>query len=160
MIEQSQEKDDPAPKAFACYGIDLRWQGQEEVWLRFMKGNPKSSLTMRFLEWTLTRASEKGARVPVMIWDHASWHKSKMVRTWIHKYNQKVKRSGAGTRLLSVLLPKKSPWLTPLELRWIHAKRKVTEPAHKLSTQEMAVRVCAIFQQPVLPWLPNEQYLP
>ncbi len=156
LVEQSQGKEDPDPKAFACYGIDLRWKEQEEVWLRFVEGNPKSGPTIRFLEWVLEQADKKGIRVLVMVWDHASWHKSKMVRAWIHKHNQKAKRTGKGTRLLPVLLPKKSPWLNPIEPRWVHAKRKVTEPERKLSVQEMSARVCAVFQNPVLPWLPNE----
>ncbi len=155
-MEQSQGKEDPDPKAFACYGIDLRWKKQEEVWLRFVEGNPKSGPTIRFLEWVLEQADKKGIRVLVMVWDHASWHKSKMVRTWIHKHNRKAKRTGKGTRLLPVLLPKKSPWLNPIEPRWVHAKRKVTESERKLSVQEMSARVCAVFQNPVLPWLPNE----
>lgn len=82
-----------------------------------------------------------------------------MVCTWIRQHNQEVKRTGEGTRLLPVLLPKKSPWLNPIEPRWIHAKRKVTEAARKLSVQEMAERVCSVFQQPVLPWLPSETTL-
>ena len=32
--------------AFACYGLDIRWKGQEEVWLRFVEGNPKSDPTI------------------------------------------------------------------------------------------------------------------
>ncbi len=157
LVEQTQEKDDPEPKAFACYGIDLRWAKKEEVWLRFVEGNPKSGPTIQFLDWVVERAWEKGLRVLVMVWDNASWHKSKMVREWIRRHNQEVKRTGQGTRLLAVLLPTKSPWLNPIEPRWMHAKRKVTEPARKLSVEEMTRRVCEIFQQPVLPWLSNNQ---
>jgi len=160
LVVQTQTKEDTDPKAFACYGIDLRWQDEKAVWLRFVEGNPKSAPTIRFLAWMLARTAEKGIRVLVMVWDHASWHKSKMVQKWIREHNQRVKRSGEGTRLLAVLLPKKSPWLNPIEPRWIHAKRKVTEPTRKLSAHELAARVCAVFQHPVLPWLPNDQNLP
>jgi len=153
LVEQTHQKDDPDPKAFACYGIDLRWKNREEVWLRFVEGNPKSDPTIQFMKWVLEKTSQQGIRVLVMFWDHASWHKSKMVRSWLHKHNQAVKKSGKGTRLLAYLLPKKSPWLNPIEPRWIHAKRKVTEPDKKITAQEMSERVCAVFKQPILPWI-------
>ena len=157
LEEQVHQKDDPDPKAFACYGLDLRWKDQEEVWLRFVEGNPKSDPSIQFMEWVLEKTSEQGVCVLVMFWDHASWHKSKMVRRWLHKHNQEVKRSGKGTRLLACLLPKKSPWLNPIEPRWVHAKRKVTEPDKKITAQEMTERVCAVFNQPVLPWITNNK---
>ena len=122
-----------------------------------MEGNPKSGPTIWFLAWVLRRAWEKDIRVLVMVWDNESWHKSKVVRKWIHKHNQEVKQTGQGTRLLAVLLPTTSPWLNPIEPRWVHPKRKVTEPARKLSVDEMANRVYEVFQHPVLPWLPNNQ---
>jgi len=122
-----------------------------------VEGNPKSEPTIQFLDWVVKRAWEKGIRVLVMIWDNASWHKSKMVREWVHKHNQEVKRRGEGTRLLAVLLPVKSPWLNPIEPKWSHAKRRVTEPARKLTVDEMAQRVCEAFQHPVLPWLTNSK---
>lgn len=153
LIEQSKEKDDPDPKAFACYGLDLRWQEKQEVWIRFVEGNPKSDPTIQFLHWVLEKTSQEGVSVLVMFWDHASWYKSKMVRSWIRKYNQQVKRSGQGTRLLACLLPKKSPWLNPIEPRWIHAKRKIASPDTKLSAQELAKRICAVFKQALLPWI-------
>lgn len=157
LIEQVFQKDDPDPKAFACYGLDVRWKGHEEVWLRFVEGNPKSDPTIQFLEWILEKTNEKGIRVLLMFWDHASWHKSKTTLRWLHSHNQQVKRLGKGTRLLACLFPKKSPWLNPIEPRWIHAKRKVMEPDKKLSAQELSERVCAVFGQPILPWLPNNK---
>lgn len=159
LVEQSPDKHDADPKAFACYGIDLRWRQQEEVWLRFVAGNPKSEPTIQFLAWVLTKTYQADIRVLLMFWDHASWHKSKVVRQWIRRRNLKVKQSGKGTRLLVFLLPKKSPWLNPIEPRWIHAKRKVVEPNRTLSMQTLAARVCAVFQQPLLPWLNNSNHL-
>ena len=157
LVEQPHDKDDPDPKAFACYGIDIRFKDAEEVWIRFVEGNPKSDPTIAFMEWTLEKTAEKGIRVLLMFWDHASWHKSKKVRSWLHQHNQEVKRTGNGTRLLAVLLPKKSPWLNPIEPRWIHAKRKVLEPDRKLSAKELSQRVCDHFQQPALPWIDNSK---
>jgi len=155
LVEQVYDKDDPDPKAFACYGINLRYQKEEEVWIRFVEGNPKSDPTIDFMKWVLRKTAKQGIRALVMFWDHASWHKSKIVRSWIHQHNQEVKRTREGTRLLAVLLPKKSPWLNPIEPRWIHAKRKVTEPGKKLSAQELSQRVCGVFNKPILPWIDN-----
>jgi transposase len=149
LIEQAAEKDEP--KAIACYGLDIRKQEKEEVWIRFVEGNPNSSKTIGFLKWALEKTDEKGVSVLLMLWDHASWHKSKMVRKWISTHNQSVKKSGQGTRLLAILLPKKSPWLNPIEPRWIHAKRKIMEPDRKLSIEEIQERVYRVFQQPALP---------
>jgi transposase len=159
LVEQVHKKDDPDPKAFACYGIDLRYQEKEEVWIRFVEGNPKSDPTIGFMKWVLGKTAAQDIQVLVMLWDHASWHKSKKVRSWLHGHNQEVKRTKEGTRLLAVLLPKKSPWLNPIEPRWIHAKRKVTEPGKKLSAQELSQRVCKVFNQPVLPWITNNKNL-
>jgi transposase len=88
-----------------------------------------------------------------MVWDHATWHKSKAVRRWIREYNRTVEKNRQGIRLLPFLLPKKSPWLNPIEPMWIHAKRKVVEPDKKLTAIELARRVSAVFKQPVLPYL-------
>ncbi|MCL4465343.1 MAG: hypothetical protein M1389_04825, partial [Chloroflexi bacterium] len=55
------------------------------------------------------------------------------------------KREGQGVRIIACYLPVKSPWLSPIEPRWIHAKRKVVEPDRLLSAQELADRVCAHF---------------
>jgi transposase len=156
LIEHSPSKEDPEPKAIACYGLDIRWQAADAVWLRFVEGNPRSDPTIQFLDWTLKQMASQGIRVLVMFWDHASWHKSQKVKAWIRQHNRRVKASGKGIRLLAVLLPKKSPWLNPIEPRWIHAKRKVVSPEEKLSVAELSRRIYSVFNQPTLPWLiPN-----
>ena len=43
------------------------------------------------------------------------------------------------------LLPKKSPWLNPIEPNWIHGDRKVVEPERLLRAEELADRVCKVF---------------
>jgi hypothetical protein len=68
LVEKEQKKDDPEPKAFACYGIDLRYQGTEEVWIRFVEGNPKSGPTIDFMKWTLKKTAEQGIQVLLMFW--------------------------------------------------------------------------------------------
>lgn len=153
LIEQHKGKDDPDPKAFACFGLDIRMNEQQDLWLRFVEGNPNSDLTIQFLQWVLEKTTEEEFAVLLMFWDHASWHKSKKVQSWIRKYNQQVKATGKGTRLLACLLPKKSPWLNPIEPRWAHAKRKVVAPDRKLTALELAERICAVFKQVMLPWL-------
>jgi hypothetical protein len=44
----------------------------------------------------------------LLIWDNASWHYSKIVRTWIRQHNQQVKASGKGVRILPLFLPTQS----------------------------------------------------
>jgi transposase len=147
LVEQSVKKDDPDPKAISCYGLYL--PEFERVWLRFVDGRPVSSITTRFLEWCSERLTEAGnKKVWLLIWDNASWHISKEVREWIASHNREVKKGGCGVRIISCLLPKKSPWLNPMEPRWVHGKRRVVEPDELLSAQELADRVCSAFDCP------------
>ncbi len=158
LIEQTPRHDDPEPQAIACYGLAIHWYEQDEtkhdeVWLRFVEGNPCSNLTIQYLEWLLEKISLAGKKALIMVWDHATWHKSKAVREWIHAHNSVVKKSQKGVRLLPFLLPKKSPWLNPIEPMWIHAKRKIVEPDKKLTETEVVRRVSAVFDNPILPLL-------
>ena len=85
-------------------------------------------------------------RVWLLIWDNASWHVSKRVRAWIRAHNRHGQAArGRGVRILSCYLPVKSPWLNPIEPKWVHGKRAIVEPARLLSAQEVADRVCAYF---------------
>ena len=45
----------------------------------------------------------------------------------VKSHNYQVKQEG-GVRLLTYLLPIKSPWLNPQEPHWVHCKRNVVEP--------------------------------
>jgi hypothetical protein len=153
LIEQTVAKDDPDPKALACYGLLLRSfpAGQErceELWLRFCDGNPKSAYTIAFLDWCCRELTARGTRVWVLLWDHASWHKSEMVRSWIRAHNHQVKREQQGVRILVCLLPKKSPWLSPIEPMWVHSKRAVAEADRLLAAAELEDRVYAYFGCP------------
>jgi hypothetical protein len=89
-----------------------------------------------------------GKRVLVLIWENASWHIIREVRRWIGRHNQEVKKSGDGMRIVSCVLPKKSPWLNAIEPKWVHGKRKVVEPDGLLDAHELADRVCAAFGCP------------
>jgi DDE superfamily endonuclease len=146
LVEQALSKGDPDPKALACYGVLLRQVRQpERMWLRFVDGRPVSAITEQFLAWACARLQESGVRVWLLIWDNASWHVSKRVRAWIHAHNRHVKQQAQGVRILPCYLPVKSPWLNPIEPKWVHGKRAILEPARVLSAQEIAGRVCAHF---------------
>ena len=150
LLEQTAPKGDPDPKALACYGVLLRQAGERErVWLRFVDGRPVSAITEQFLGWCCARLQEAGVRVWVLIWDNASWHVSKRVRAWMRAWmrthNRAVKQEGQGVRIVSCYLPVKSPWLNPIEPKWVHGKRAIVEPARLLSAHEVADRVCAYF---------------
>ncbi len=150
LVEQPWRKDDPDPKALACYGV--LWQhgapddpDRSQAWLRFVTGRPVSAITTQFLEWCCERLLKEGKTNWLLIWDNASWHKSQAVRTWIRQHNQQVKQTSKGVRILPFLLPTQSPWLNPIEPRWVHAKRNVVEHDGLLTARQLAERVCAYF---------------
>ncbi len=147
LEEKGGAQDDPEPKALACYGLLLRATPTtpEQTWLRFATGQPVSELTTQFLAWCTERLAAQGKRALLLVWDNASWHKSQIVRTWIRRHNRQVKAGGAGVRIVPCLLPSKSPWLNPIEPKWVHGKRAVLEPARVLTAQELAERVCAYY---------------
>jgi len=164
-VEKALVKGDPDPKALACYGLLVRWIGpqlawEETIWLRFVEGNPNSLLSQQFLAWCCQKLQAIGKAVLVLIWDHASWHTSQTTRAWIREHNRHVKKNGQGVRILSCLLPKKSPWLNPIEPMWIHGKRRVVEPERVLSPQEIVERVCDTFGNPIEVLLNVSNYVP
>jgi hypothetical protein len=149
LVQRSVAKDDPsgATKAISCYGLYLpELDGQ--TWLRFVDGRPVSSVTTQFLGWCAEKLKEMGKKVFLLIWDNASWHVSKEVRRWLGHHNRKVKTSGEGVRIVSCFLPKKSPWLNPIEPKWVHGKRKVVEADGLLGAYELAERVYRVFGCP------------
>jgi hypothetical protein len=139
LVEQVLPHGDPDPKALACYGL-LRTDANA-VWLRFVEGRPVRHVTTAFLAWLCQRLAAERKRVLVLLWDNASWHISREVRTWVRAHNQQVKRHG-GVRLLPWRLPIKSPWLNPIEPHWVHGKRAIVEPARLLTAAEIITRVC------------------
>lgn len=158
LQEKTPAPNDPEPKALACYGLVVRSYAQagalpEQVWLRFADGNPNSQLTIDYLRWCCDKLEAEGKQALLLIWDNASWHLSQAVKRWITAHNQQVKHSHHGVRLLVCPLPTKSPWLNPIEPRWVHGKRRVAEPEEVLTPTELAERVCAAFDQPYEPHL-------
>lgn len=163
LVQQPVASKADEAKALACYGClvsyELREPGsREEVWLRFVHGQPVSELTTRFLEWSCQKMEQLGKTVLVLIWDNAGWHVSKRVRRWMGEHNRLVKREGRGVRILRCQLPTNSPWLNNIEPHWVHAKRQVAEPGGTLPAQELEARACAYFGVPVLEHLTIAQH--
>ena len=147
LQEMELSKDDDDPKALACYGLLVRRPGgpttPERMLLRFVDGRPVGAVTIDFLGWSCQSLARQRVKVLALIWDNASWHISQLVRTWIRGHNRQVKRQGKGVRILMSYLPSKSPWLNPIEPKWLHGKRAIVEPARVLPADELADRVCA-----------------
>jgi hypothetical protein len=142
LIEQAVPGDDPDPKALAAYGLLVRAaDAPEQTWLRFVAGRPLSAVTIQFLDWAGAKLAAAGKTALLLVWDNASWHRSRAVRAWVRAHNRQVKREARGVRILPCFLPIKSPWLNPIEPRWIHAQRKVVEPARLLTAAELEDRV-------------------
>ena len=120
----------------------------DQMWLRFVTGRPVSAITTQFLDWCCQGLLKQGKTHWLLIWDNASWHKSQAVRSWIRQHNQQVKQTGNGVRILPLLLPTQSPWLNPIEPKWVHGKRNVIETDGLLTAQQLAERVCAYFGTP------------
>jgi hypothetical protein len=111
LQELSKDKNDPDPKALAYYGMLEAESGR--MHLRFVSGRPASQVTTDFLEWLCEQVLAQGRNVLVLIWDNASWHVSKQVRTWLREHNQTVLHpASTGTtdvRIVPCWLPTKSP---------------------------------------------------
>lgn len=150
LVEQASAKGDPDPKALACYGLLVSCPAApetlpEQVWLRFVENRPVSAATTQYLTWCCEKLEKLGKTALIMIWDNASWHLSKEVRTWIYVHNRSVRQQGKGVRIVTFYLPTKSPWLNRIEPHWVHGKRNIVEPARLLTAQEVMERVCDYF---------------
>jgi hypothetical protein len=162
LVEQRVARDDPDPKALACYGMLVRqWdatgQRDERILLRFVDGRPVSAITAQFLAWCCARLAGEGKTALLLVWDNASWHGSKAVRRWITAHNRAVKRGEVAVRIVVSCLPSKSPWLNPIEPKWMHGKRWISEPARVLTAAEIVARVCACFGCAHEPYLHTEE---
>jgi len=144
-VEQTVAKREP--KALACYGLLTRWWAEpaddphEALWLRFVDGRPLSAVTTPFLGWCCERLAAIGKTALLLVWDNASWHISAEVRSWIAAHNAAVKVGAATVRIVECRLPVKSPWLNPIEPKWVHGKQRVIEPARLLTAAELETRV-------------------
>jgi DDE superfamily endonuclease len=164
LVAQTVAKHDPDPKALACYGLLVRWWDagptgprHEAAWLRFVDGRPVSAVTTRFLAWCCAKLAAAGKTALLLVWDNAAWHLSREVRGWVAAHNRRVQRAGRGVRIVPCPLPIKSPWLNPIEPKWVHTKRKVVEPQRLLPARELAERVCAALDCPYEPHLRRDR---
>lgn len=80
LTEVAVPRDDPDPKAIACYGL-LGHQGdaataaaamQENVWVRFVDGRPVSVLTIQLLAWCAETLAAQGRTTLLVVWDNAA----------------------------------------------------------------------------------------
>jgi hypothetical protein len=129
LVEKEAPKADTDRQALACYGLFL--PPTDTMLRRFVPGRPVSQGTCDELAWVADRLAHDGKQALVLIWDNAPWHRSHIVRKWLKAHNQRVKRAG-GCRLIGCPLPSKSPWLNPIEPRWVHGKRAIMEPTRLL----------------------------
>lgn len=158
LVEQTVAKDDPDPKALACYGLLLRADPSEQdaddrMWLRFVDGRPVSPVTIDYLGWCCQKLQADGKEALFLVWDNAPWHVSQQVRAWIRDHNRQVKQHGDGVRIIACYLPVKSPWLNAIEATWVHGKRRVVEADRLLTIDELAERVSDAYGCPHEPHL-------
>jgi hypothetical protein len=145
LVEQAVATHEP--KAVACYGLLVRWWDDpsadpaEALWLRFVDGRPISGVTTRYLAWCCARLAAAGKTALLLVWDNASWHISREVGRWIVAHNRRVAAGEAAVRIVACPLPIKSPWLNPIEPKWVHGKKRVVEPARLLTMEELECRV-------------------
>ena len=142
LQELAVPKEDPDPKALACYGL-LRGDTGGML-LRFVDGRPVSQVTVDYLQWLAEVLAQQGKKALLLVWDNASWHISQQVRQWLRTHNRQAKRGG-GVRIVACRLPSKSPWLNPIEPRWMHGKKAIAEPERLLTAAEVEDRVVAYY---------------
>lgn len=139
LVEKKLAKGDSDGPAIACYGFYT--PSDNQMLLRFVDGRPLSALTCLFLAWLAAHFTAKGKRALFLIWDNATWHNSMTVRAWVKEHNRLAKQNGT-CRLIICRLPSKSPWLNPIEPKWLHGKRAIVEPVHTLTVAELVKRIC------------------
>lgn len=126
-------------KALSYYGVKRHDTG--ELYLYPCWRRPNSDETLQFLHWLVLGATALHRKVVLVIWDNASWHVGRKVKRWIRRYNLNARLTGR-PRLLVWALPKRSPWLNPIEPHWLHAKKRICEPSNvDLSPHQLRQRV-------------------
>jgi DDE superfamily endonuclease len=142
LVEREVPRSDGDPKALSCYGV-LR-QDTGGMLVRFVRGRPVSQVTEDFLAWVCDRLAAEGKTALLMVWDNASWHISRRVRSWIKARNVRAKAVG-GVRIVACPLPVKAPWLNSIEPKWAHGKTAIVEPDRLLTADEVKDRVFAYY---------------
>ena len=133
------DRADPEPKALACYGLWL--PGRERMLLRFVDGRPVSPRDLRLPRLGGRAARGRGRPGPGAGLGQRLLARQPRGAGLGQGPQPRVKRDG-GCRLLICRLPSKSPWLNPIEPKWVHGKRAVVEPERKLTGAELKQRLC------------------
>jgi hypothetical protein len=109
---------------------------------RFVEGRPVSAVTEPFRDWVSTELFQAGKQALLRGWDNASGPNRARGRNWLREHNRKVKRGEKkGVRWVVCPLPKRRPWLNPIEPKWLHGKGAVAEPGRVLEVEELKERV-------------------
>jgi hypothetical protein len=58
-----------------------------EKLVRCVEDRPLGTITTQFLAWCCDRLLARGMTALLLVWDNASWHVSRAVRTWIQSHN-------------------------------------------------------------------------
>jgi hypothetical protein len=126
-------------KALSYYGVKRQDTG--ELYLYRCLRRPNSDETIQFLRWMVSGAALEGKKLVIVVWDNASWHVARQVKGWLRLYNQRARHEGR-PRLVLWSLPKRSPWLNPIEPHWLHSKKRICEPTDQdLSPHELQRRL-------------------
>jgi hypothetical protein len=118
-------------------------------------GRPIAALTTPFLHWSCQQLQRQGKRALLVVWDNASWPRSREVRQRVRAHHTAANRTG-GIRLVLCPLPAKSPWLTRIEPHWVQGKKAIVEPPRKLTAAEVRARVHTYYGCKQLPLLSHE----
>jgi hypothetical protein len=89
---------------------------------------PNRDETIHFLLWMVLGAAALGKKAVIVIGDHASWHLARKVKRWMRRYHHHPK-SLRQPHWMVWTLPKRSPWLNPIEPHGLHAKKRIVEPS-------------------------------
>lgn len=129
-------------QALALYGA-LRLPDKQIV-VQWSEAQPASQPTWQFLQRLIAQEPEK--RWLMVIWDNASFHKSRWLMQRIREHNRLARKEGR-TRLVPYRLPVGAPWLNPIEPHWLHCKRAVYSVAPPLTSEELRERANEYFDR-------------
>ena len=132
----------PTPRRWPATGC---WCAQappapEAVWLRFVDGRPVSAADHPVPGLVLRAAGGAGAR------RRCCWSGTTPPGTSARRCGAgcgpttSASHREGGVRIVPCFLPTKSPWLNPIEPKWVHGKRRVVEPARLLTAGELETR--------------------
>jgi len=133
------------PRRWPVMGSGGDLARRAHMWLRVVAGRPVSAVTVELRAWCAARLAAQGFMALLLSWANASWHRSHAVRHWMRQHNQQDKRGAVGVRFVGCQLPSKSPWRNPLEPKWVHGKRAVSDPDHLRRAAELEARVYAYY---------------